>query len=90
MRAEFCIFESNAPGLKANFYEPYVDKPSGDDNDPALKGRNVGFFEELNRTRERERERERERQTDRQTDRQTERKRKGERGSKKEKDREGK
>ena len=27
MRAEFCIFESNAPGLKANFYEPYVDKP---------------------------------------------------------------
>ena len=29
MRAEFCIFESNAPGLKANFYEPYVDKPSG-------------------------------------------------------------
>ena len=21
MRAEFCIFESNAPGLKANFYE---------------------------------------------------------------------
>ena len=30
MRAEFCIFESNAPGLKANFYEPYVDKPSFD------------------------------------------------------------
>ena len=30
MRAEFCIFESNAPGLKANFYEPYVDKPIGD------------------------------------------------------------
>ena len=30
MRAEFCIFESNAPGLKANFYEPYVDKPSRD------------------------------------------------------------
>ena len=28
MRAEFCIFESNAPGLKANFYEPYVDKPT--------------------------------------------------------------
>ena len=28
MRAEFCIFESNAPGLKANFYEPYVDMPS--------------------------------------------------------------
>ena len=28
MRAEVCIFESNAPGLKANFYEPYVDKPS--------------------------------------------------------------
>ena len=28
MRAEFCIFESNAPGLKANFYEPYVDKPN--------------------------------------------------------------
>ena len=27
MRAEFCIFESNAPGLKANFYEPYVAKP---------------------------------------------------------------
>ena len=27
MRAEFCIFESNAPGLQANFYEPYVDKP---------------------------------------------------------------
>ena len=25
MRAEFCIFESNAPGLKANFYKPYVD-----------------------------------------------------------------
>ena len=30
MRAEFCIFESNAPGLKANFYEPYVDKPTCD------------------------------------------------------------
>ena len=30
MRAEFCIFKSNAPGLKANFYEPYVDKPSDD------------------------------------------------------------
>ena len=30
MRAEFCIFESNAPGLKANFYEPYVDKPSSE------------------------------------------------------------
>ena len=30
MRAEFCIFESNAPGLKANFYEPYVDMPSGE------------------------------------------------------------
>ena len=29
MRAEFCIFESNAPGLKANFYEPYVDMPTG-------------------------------------------------------------
>ena len=29
MRAEFGIFESNAPGLKANFYEPYVDMPSG-------------------------------------------------------------
>ena len=28
MRAEFCIFESNAPGLKANFYEPSVDMPS--------------------------------------------------------------
>ena len=28
MRAEFCIFESNAPGLKANFYEPYVDMPT--------------------------------------------------------------
>ena len=28
MRAEFCIFESSAPGLKANFYEPYVDKPT--------------------------------------------------------------
>ena len=28
MRAEFCIFESNAPGLKANFHEPYVDKPT--------------------------------------------------------------
>ena len=27
MRAEFCIFESNAPGLKATFYEPYVDMP---------------------------------------------------------------
>ena len=27
MRAEFCIFESNAPGLKADFYEPYVDMP---------------------------------------------------------------
>ena len=34
MRAEFCIFESNAPGLKANFYEPYVDKP----NDNVLLG----------------------------------------------------
>ena len=30
MGAEFCIFESNAPGLKANFYEPYVDKPTRD------------------------------------------------------------
>ena len=29
MTAEFCIFESNAPGLKANFYEPYVDMPTG-------------------------------------------------------------
>ena len=29
MRAEFCIFESNAPGLKVNFCEPYVDMPSG-------------------------------------------------------------
>ena len=28
MRAEFGIFESNAPGLKANFYEPYVDMPT--------------------------------------------------------------
>ena len=28
MRAEFCIFESIAPGLKPNFYEPYVDMPS--------------------------------------------------------------
>ena len=28
MRAEFYIFESNAPGLKANFYEPYVDMPT--------------------------------------------------------------
>ena len=28
MRAEFCIFESNAPGLNANFYEPYVDMPT--------------------------------------------------------------
>ena len=27
MRAEFCIFESNAHGLKANFYEPCVDMP---------------------------------------------------------------
>ena len=30
MRAEFCIFESNAPGLKANFYEPYVDMPTSE------------------------------------------------------------
>ena len=30
MRAEFCIFESNAPGLKANFYKPYVDMPGGE------------------------------------------------------------
>ena len=30
MRAEFCIFESNAPGLKVNFCEPYVDMPTGD------------------------------------------------------------
>ena len=36
MRAEFCIFESNAPGLKANFYEPYVDKPSPDPIDPTV------------------------------------------------------
>ena len=28
MRAEFCIFKSNAPGLKANFYELYVDMPT--------------------------------------------------------------
>ena len=28
IRAEFCIFESNAHGLKPNFYEPYVDKPT--------------------------------------------------------------
>ena len=27
-RAEFCIFESNAPSLKTYFYEPYVDMPS--------------------------------------------------------------
>ena len=33
MRAEFCIIESNAPGLKANFYEPYVDKPTAGPND---------------------------------------------------------
>ena len=25
--AEFCVFKSNAPGLKRNFYEPYVDMP---------------------------------------------------------------
>ena len=30
MRAEFRIFESNAPGLKANFYEPCVDMPTID------------------------------------------------------------
>ena len=30
MGAEFCVFKSNAPGLKLNFYEPYVDMPSGD------------------------------------------------------------
>ena len=27
--AEFCVFKSNAPGLKLNFYEPYVDMPRG-------------------------------------------------------------
>ena len=26
--AEFCLFKSNAPGLKLNFCEPYVDMPS--------------------------------------------------------------
>ena len=26
--AEFCVFKSNAPGLKFNFCEPYVDMPS--------------------------------------------------------------
>ena len=26
--AEFCVFKCNAPGLKLNFYEPYVDMPS--------------------------------------------------------------
>ena len=25
--AEFCVFKSTAPGLKLNFYEPYVDMP---------------------------------------------------------------
>ena len=25
-----CVFKSNAPGLKLNFFEPYVDMPSGD------------------------------------------------------------
>ena len=30
MRAEFCIFESNAPGLKAYFYESYVDMARAD------------------------------------------------------------
>ena len=41
MRAEFCIFESNAPGLKANFYEPYVDKPT---RDPAKIWAFLGLF----------------------------------------------
>ena len=26
--AEFCVFKSNGPGLKLNFYEPYVDMPT--------------------------------------------------------------
>ena len=26
--AEFCLFKSNAPGLKLNLYEPYVDMPT--------------------------------------------------------------
>ena len=28
--AEFCVFKSNAPGLKPNFCGPYVDMPTGD------------------------------------------------------------
>ena len=28
MRAEFCIFKSNAPGQKVNYYEPYVGCPT--------------------------------------------------------------
>ena len=26
--ADFCVFKSTVPGLKLNFYEPYVDMPS--------------------------------------------------------------
>ena len=26
--AEFCVFKSNAPGLKLKFCEPYVDMPT--------------------------------------------------------------
>ena len=28
--ADFCVFTRNAPGLKLNFHEPYVDMPSRD------------------------------------------------------------
>ena len=43
-----------------------LEHTSGDDNDPSLKSRNCGLFEELKRERERERERwERERERER-------------------------
>ena len=37
MREEFCIFESIAPGLKANFYEPYVDMSTVDESTSIFK-----------------------------------------------------
>ena len=37
--AEFCVFKSNAPGLKFNFCGPYVDMPR--DKAPETKRRKV-------------------------------------------------
>ena len=36
--AEFGVFKSNAPGLKLNFCEPYVDMPSDHPGTPRAVG----------------------------------------------------